>query len=53
MMKKISFAMVTAVPAMPPNPKIAAMIATTRKAKAQLNMKFPPDYRQCLRCNAT
>lgn len=36
--KKSNLAIPTAVPAMPPNPKTAAMSAMTRKAMAQLNM---------------
>jgi hypothetical protein len=32
-----------AVPAIPPKPNIAAIIATTRNVIAQFNIKSPPD----------
>jgi hypothetical protein len=37
-MTKKTFAMLAAVPAIPPKPKIAATIATTRNVRAQFNM---------------
>lgn len=40
MMNKI-FAIVAAVPAMPPNPKAAARMASTRKTMIQVNTVVP------------
>ena len=36
--KKIIFAIPAAAPAIPPKPKMAAIIATTKKVNAQFNM---------------
>jgi hypothetical protein len=42
-MTKSTFAIVAAVPAIPPNPKIAAMIAITKNTTAQESIvKSPP-----------
>ena len=54
-MKKRTFAMLAAPAAIPPNPKIAAMIAITKKIAAHFNiaLDFKNLFSQTVPCIAT